>query len=170
MRFLAIAALVFVANCGAAPPDSSPDVTPPPEVSTEGAVVIETRATVPMDVPTIRDFLERNPIIAFMEPTDGLAPPVDVIERILENEPERFSYQIWVFTNSVGRAVEQIVGVQTFTPVAEGQTDFEWSYAIKPKNRLARFLVNRRQEAFEQFLGGATERMAEAAMAEVNGL
>ena len=193
MRFLAIAALVFVANCGSAPPDGPPAVTPPPEVSTEGAVVIETTATVPMDLATFRAFLVDNPLIGFLAPVDDLAPPVEarvldgnwpdagavrwlrledghyVIERILENELELFRYQIWVITNAAGRAVEQIVGEQTFTDVGDGRTRFDWTYAIKPRNGLARFFVNQRRSVFEDYLGGATDRMAEAARADANG-
>lgn len=193
MHLLVIAVLFVLANCTAAPPDGPPAFTHPPAVSTQGAVVIETTATVPLSLAELRAFLQRAPLIDFLEPADGLAPPAEgkvlegdwpqagavrwlrledghyVIERILRNEPERFEYQIWVFTNAAGRAVEQIVGVQTFTEVSAGETRFDWTYSIKPKNAFARWIVNSRRGAFDAYLGGATARMAAAARAEAEG-
>ncbi|WP_299147062.1 hypothetical protein [uncultured Tateyamaria sp.] len=57
MRFLVIAALLALTNCTAAPPDGPPALSVPPAVSTEGSVVIETSATVPLSAPELRAFL-----------------------------------------------------------------------------------------------------------------
>ncbi|MGF1543889.1 MAG: SRPBCC family protein [Parvularculaceae bacterium] len=94
-----------------------------------------------------------------------------VIERVLENRPDFFKYQVWVFTNAAGRGVDQIVGEQRFTETADGVT-FEWTYNIKPKNALTRIFVRRvanrdirpfLQNGIDGFAAAARDRVDAAA-------
>ena len=63
-----------------------------------------------------------------------------VIERVVENRADFFKYQLFVFTNSTGRGVEQVVGEQRFIATENG-TRFEWSYKVRPRNFVTRQIV-----------------------------
>lgn len=179
----ALAACLLTGCMSIAPPSEPPKLTQPPEVATEGFLTAYAEETVPLALPELRRTLEETPITDFLEPTDNLAPPVAsevlegtwpeagatrwlrledghyVVERVLQNEPEFFRYQIYVFTNAAGRGVEQIVGELRFTPV-EGGTRIEWSYNVKPRNFLARKVVSGRMEEIQQFIRGGLRGFA----------
>ena len=139
-----------------------------------------------MDVPELRAFMEEHPLISFLQPTENIANPVAsevlegewgevgatrwlrladghyVIERILENEPDLFRYQVFVFTNATGRGVEQIIGEQRFVPV-EGGTEFQWTYNVLPRNVLTRQIVRGSMDEIEAYIAGGLTGFAEAA-------
>jgi len=190
MRFLAIASLVILANCGpSAPPATPPNPTPPPDVATDGFIDSVTEATIDMSVPDLRAFLIANPITDFLEPTGDISAPASfeiisgiwpqsdavrrvkledghyVIERILVNEPALFTYQIWVFTNDVGRGVAQIVGEQRFIAEGPASTRFEWTYRVLPNSVFTRPFVRRSQPDIQRYLQNATDAMAREANA-----
>ena len=149
-------------------------------------------AELPFDVAGSRAYAERTPILQFFAQSGTIAPPVDgeilqgtwgepgavrrlkladghyVIERIIKNQPEEFVYQIWVFTNEAGRGVEQIVGIQTYTPIGEDRTAFEWTYAVKPKNAITRIFIGRQLGELEAFLQQAVDGWAANAEQEVS--
>ena len=86
-----------------------------------------------------------------------------IVERVVVNEPQRFRYQIYVFTNAAGRGVDQIVAEQRFVPV-EGGTRFEWDYDVYPKSAVTRPFVRRFVEReLRPYIEAGTAAMAEAA-------
>ncbi|MEM8851472.1 MAG: hypothetical protein AAGE03_15750 [Pseudomonadota bacterium] len=185
-----IATLTFLAACTAAePPATPPSAPPPPDVATTGFVQAQATATVPMSVPELRAFMQANPLIDFLQPTDNIAPPEAsqvlsgtwpepnatrwlrlsdghyVIERVLEDRPDLFRYQIFLFTNSVGRGVEQIVGEQRFLAQPDGSTLIEWDYNVKPRNALTAFFVRQQIEEIDAYITSGLEGLAAAATA-----
>lgn len=187
---IAVLTLITLAACSnAAPPDTPPKLVAPPEVATSGFEAAYVEQTIPMTVPQLRQFMDEQPLISFLKPTENIANPIDseilqgtwaepgairrlqladghyVIERILDNEPEFFQYQIFVFTNATGRGVEQIVGEQRFVPV-EGGTRFEWTYQVLPKNFVTRLFVRRSMDEIETYISDGLAGFANAARAE----
>ncbi|MEM1380842.1 MAG: hypothetical protein AAGH41_09480 [Pseudomonadota bacterium] len=188
MRRSLLALTAFLAACGTIePPNDPPTYTPPPDVATEGLIPILVEATLPFDLEGTRAYAVRNPIVNYFEESDGIAPPESseilqgtwgeagavrrikltdghyLIERIIENTPELFTYQIWIFTNEAGRGVEQIVGIQRFTEVSENETAFSWSYKVKPKNALTAIFVRRQLPALQNYLQSAVDGWSAAA-------
>ncbi|MEM6557406.1 MAG: hypothetical protein AAF642_16105, partial [Pseudomonadota bacterium] len=123
MRLPLIAFAALAASCTSAitPPETPPAYSEPPPLADDGYVTVVTSAEIPMSVSDLRAFLIDRPFITFLEATESISPPVSeqplsgewltpgavrrlqladghyVIERVLENEPELFSYQAWVF-------------------------------------------------------------------------
>ncbi len=193
MRAYALAILLFAAACAPAPPTTPPEYEDPPAVATEGLRTITVVEEIPMSVPRLRAFQEKNLLTDFFEPTDTIAAPDEleilrgtwptpgavrrvkltdghyVIERILENRPELFTYQIWVFTNAAGRGVEQIIGEQRFIATGPNSTRFEWDYKIKPKSAVTGFFVDRQLPEIEAFLQSGMSGFAAAATEAAGG-
>ncbi|MEM6912467.1 MAG: hypothetical protein AAF511_00675 [Pseudomonadota bacterium] len=187
MRNTLIPLVVLMVSCTSSqPPDTPPPYVDPPEVATDGFVTTVSTVDVPMSVEDFRAFLLVSPFIDFLEPTETIFPPRGeevlqgtwltvgavrrlrladghyVIERVLENEPEIFRYQVWVFTNDAARGVEQIVGEQRFIRLDENLTRFEWSYKVKPASFLTRPFVKRTQPELQRFMDGGTHALAAA--------
>ena len=191
VALLAPLALVACASV-AVPPPAPPALTEPPAVATKGFLTAYTEQTVPMSVPELRAFMRERPVIEFLQPTDNIANPVEakvlagtwgepgaarwlrladghyVVERILENEPDLFRYQVFTFTNATGRGVEQIVGEQRFVPVEDG-TQFQWTYNVKPRNVVTRQVVRGSMDEIEGYIAGGLAGFAEAARAAKAG-
>ena len=168
------------------PPAAPPTLRAPPEVATSGFLTAYTEETISMSVPELRAFMEREPLIGFLEPTENIADPVEawvlegtwpepgaarwlrlsdehyVVERVLGNEPELFRYQVFVFTNATGRGVEQIVGEQRFVPM-DGGTRVEWTYDVRPRNFVARQIVRGSMDEIEAYIAGGLSGLVEAA-------
>ncbi|MEL6825310.1 MAG: SRPBCC family protein [Pseudomonadota bacterium] len=192
MRLPLIAFAALVASCTSAitPPETPPAYSEPPPLADDGYVTVVTSAEIPMSVSDLRAFLIDRPFITFLEATESISPPVSeqplsgewltpgavrrlqladghyVIERVLENEPELFSYQAWVFTNAAARGVNHIFGEQRFIALSPEQTRFEWTYNVKPKSAVTAFFVRRQVPELTQFMDVGTQAMA-AAAAEV---
>ncbi|QBF29939.1 SRPBCC family protein [Thalassococcus sp. S3] len=189
LSFLGLTA--FLAACSEPEvPSSPPQMTTPPDVATSGFLTAYAEDTIPMEVPRLRAFLEEQPLIGFLEPTENISNPVAsqvldgtwpqpgaarwlrladghyVIERVIENDPDFFKYQVFIFTNSTGRGVDQIVGEQRFIPV-EGGTRFEWTYNVAPSNFITRQIVRRNMPEIERYITGGLQGFANAARAEV---
>ncbi|MEM7644695.1 MAG: hypothetical protein AAF366_19565 [Pseudomonadota bacterium] len=188
MRALPVfATLAFLSACTQIEPPATPPVAPtPPEVATSGFIQAQAISTVPLSVAETRAFLEANPIIDFLEPTDSISNPVAtdilsgrwpdvgavrrveladghyVIERIIENRPEVFRYQLFLFTNSTGRGVDQIVGEQRFLAQPDGSTRIEWDYNVKPRNALAGIFVRQRINEIDSYITGGLDGLAAA--------
>ncbi|MEM9285195.1 MAG: hypothetical protein AAGA39_04865 [Pseudomonadota bacterium] len=183
-RSLVLIALVLASCTSSQPPDVPPPYVDPPEVATDGFVSTVSVVDVPMGLEDFRAFLIEQPFIGFLAPTETIFPPVSeealqgewlnvgavrrltlgdghyVIERVLENEPEIFRYQVWVFTNDAARGVEQIVGEQRFTRINGRTTRFEWSYNVKPRSFLTRPFVKQRQPELQRFMDNGTAALA----------
>ncbi|MEM8771830.1 MAG: hypothetical protein AAGD92_09310 [Pseudomonadota bacterium] len=194
MRTLLIALFIALLTTGCnapAPPATPPAYSQPPDVAASGFVTIVLEETINMSIPQLRAFLTERPLTDFLEATETISPPASaeilkgawptagavrrlqledghyVIERILENRPDFFQYQIWVFTNSAGRGVEQIIGEQRFIPITETETKFQWSYNVKPKSAFTKIFVKRQKPELRAYLATASRSMAAAANASI---
>ncbi len=171
-------------------PTEPPEMSAPPEVARSGFLTAYVEETIPMDLDELRAFMVERPLIYFLRPTESIANPVAaevlegtwpepgaarrlrladghyVIERVIENEPEFFKYQVFVFTNETGRGVEQIVGEQRFVP-GESGTRFEWTYNVLPRSFITRQVVRSNMDEIEAYIAGGLQRFAEAARAAV---
>ena len=174
----------------ATPPSEPPELTTPPAVATSGFVSAYVEETIPMPVKQVRGFLNRMPIVKFFEPTRNISNPVSsevlkgkwpnvgsvrrvkladghfIIERVVENKPQLFKYQLFTFTSSTGRVVEQVVGEMNFVPVAGG-TEFQWSYNVKPRSVFTRPFVRARIREIESYLQNGLTGFAAAATKSV---
>lgn len=184
--FLSLVSMASVACEPRMPPSEPPKLTEAPEVATDGFLVADAEEIIPLSLDELRRFREQRPLTEFLEPTENISNPVAqkvlegnwpevgavrwirladghyIIERVLENEPQFFKYQIFVFTNDAGRGVEQIVGEQRFTPV-EGGTKFEWDYKIKPKGFITRKAIKGRLEEIDKYISDGLRDFATAA-------
>ena len=183
----ALSLTVLLAACAnTAPPDTPPEWTPPPEVATDGFLTAYAEEEINLSVPQLRKFMEEQPLITFLEPTENISNPVGteiirgtwpepeaarrlkladghyVIERILENREDFFKYQVFIFTNAAGRGVEQIVGEQRFFATETGSR-FEWTYNVLPRNFVTRQVVRRSMPEIEDYIVGGLSRFAAAA-------
>lgn len=183
---LAFPALIIAACAGPQPPQTPPTYTPPPPVAESGLVVAAAEGEFPMGAGELRAFMDANPLTEYLKPIGDIAAPVEgtvlqgnwpeegaarrlrledghyIIERILINEPDLFKYQIWVFTNSAGHGIDQIVGEQRWIDLGPGRSRFEWDYKIKPRFFVLRpFIARMRSNTVEPYLQGAVDRMAE---------
>ena len=174
----------FLAACNSIePPAEPPALSAPPPVASNGFLTAYAEETVPLPLSDLRQALTDTPIVDFLEPTENLSNPVAshvlegnwpepgatrwlrladghyVVERVLENEPELFRYQVYVFTNAAGRGIEQIVGEQRFISV-EGGTRIEWSYNVKPRNFVTRIFVRGSMDEIEGYIRGGLRRFA----------
>ena len=190
---VALSGLALAACAAPAPPDAPPAYTAPPPVATDGAIPVGASAFVPMAPERLRAFLAERPMTSFLAPSGSLAPPVGagvlsgdwaepgaarwveladghyIAERVVANEPERFRYQIYVFTNAAGRGVDQIVAEQRFVAV-EGGTRFEWDYDVYPRSALTRPFVSRFVEReLRPYIEAGTAAMARAAREATEG-
>ena len=189
MRLSLIAFAALLASCTSAitPPETPPTYSEPPPLAESGYVSIVTSADIPMSVSDLRAFLLDRPFIGFLEATENISPPVSgetlrgewltpgavrrlqladghyVIERVLENQPELFSYQAWVFTNSAARGVNHIFGEQRFIALGPNKTRFEWTYNVKPRSGITAFFVRRQVPELTDFMDTGTQAMAAAA-------
>ena len=189
MRYSLIAFTALLASCTSAitPPETPPVYSEPPPLAETGYISIVTSADIPMSVADLREFLLEQPFISFLEPTETISPPVAeetlrgdwltpgavrrlqlgdghyVIERVLENDPELFSYQAWVFTNAAARGVDHILGEQRFIALGSDEMRFEWTYNIKPRSAITAFFVRRQIPELTEFMEAGTEAMAMAA-------
>ena len=189
MRFSLLAFAALLASCTSAitPPDTPPTYSEPPPLVDDGYVTIITSADIPMSVADLRAFLLEQPFITFLEATENISPPVSeaplrgewltpgavrrlqladghyVIERVLENEPELFSYQAWVFTNAAARGVNHILGEQRFIALGPNETRIEWTYNVKPKSAITGVFVRRQVPELTTFMDTGTQAMAAAA-------
>jgi hypothetical protein len=194
MRYSFIAFVALLASCTSAitPPEVAPEYSDPPPLAEAGYVSIVTSADIPMSVSDLRAYLIEQPFISFLEATETISPPVAeetlrgdwltpgavrrlqladghyVIERVLENEPELFSYQAWVFTNAAARGVDHIFGEQRFIALSPNETRFEWTYNVKPKSGITAFFVRRQVPELTEFMDTGTQSMAAAAREAAN--
>ncbi|MEL6921760.1 MAG: hypothetical protein AAFO77_12215 [Pseudomonadota bacterium] len=191
MRNIAILliSITLLAACGEVQvPTEPPALVSPPSVAENGFLTAYVEETIPMELTELRTFMDEQPLISFLEPTENIANPVAsevlggnwpqpgakrwlrladghyIIERVIENEPDFFKYQVFFFTNAVGRGVDQIVGEQRFVSVGDS-TRFEWTYNVLPKNFITRQVVRGNMDEIEGYIGSGLQGFAAAASA-----
>ena len=186
MRILSIFLLFLLAGCSSAPPTVPPEYSAPPAVANDGFVTVVASTDIPLSLSEFREYLRENAFIDYLEPTENIAPPKSwvslkgewltrgasrrmqladghyVIERVLENNPELFRYQVWVFTNGAGRGIELIVGEQRFTVLSPTLTRFEWRYNVKPTSWFTRIFVKRRVPELQMFMNTGVQNLSTA--------
>ena len=134
----------------------------PPDLADETAYLTNTvTVTLPGDLATVRAAMDTTPITDFLRPTDRI-PAIDgftvlegtwgepgavrrvdladgstVMERVLTNDADEFSYQIWAISTAEGRFIDHIYGRFDLTEVT-GETTIAWSYNVKPTVFFAR--------------------------------
>ncbi|WP_299623583.1 SRPBCC family protein [uncultured Tateyamaria sp.] len=142
-------------------------VSQAPKLSDPGRYLTNTETrTFTGSITGFRAFLDRNPITDFVVPTDAIPAIEDitylsgtwpqvgsvrrvhlagghsVLERVLTNTKDRFSYQIWDITAPAGRVISYIMG--EFRYAQDGnRVTVTWDYNIKPNLFLARPAINR---------------------------
>jgi len=179
---LAIAA--FVATISLAKPNDIP--APPPLAAEDRYLSNVISVTLPGSISEVRAFMAANPVTNFLEPS-GRIPritDVDVLdgpwgapgslrrvdleggdwthERVLTNDDDEFTYQIWDITTGSGRFIDHIHGTFIFSDVTEG-TKMTWSYNIKPRFFFARPSINSfLAEDFSPFMTNGLQAFATA--------
>jgi len=139
----------------------------PPPLSTDKLYQTNTEIGVAQntDIAGLRRFMERNPITDFFVETDAIPrldqivylsghwPEVGAIrrvdladgktvhERVITNDADQFTYQIWNFTSPEGRFIDHIKGEFVWTQTG-GDVTVEWDYNIKPAAFFARPSIN----------------------------
>ncbi len=182
-----LAAFMSLAACGTVEPPAIPpsDVASYPEITNKGYATHE--VDVVFDVPRdwLRDWLNSDThFVNAMEETENIKKPIEtvylddnwpkigavrrvktadghfVLERVIENKPETFQYQIWNMTSAAGQNVDYILGTQNFSIVGDEQTRLQWSYSLKPDASFKKPFVSRFVKSdIAPFLDGATERV-----------
>lgn len=194
---IAGAALVFAACGSAAPPAVPPsDTASYPALRDGGYASTTLSAEFAVPRPWLRAWLrDTGALTRNLESTDAIARPMEaevlegewyepgsfrrltledghyVLERIVDTTPERLEYQIWAFTNTAGRNLDHIQGIQTFSEVGDeaggDRTAFTWTYAAFPdagfKRPFVQRFVNREVRPYLQASLDATVAEAEAA-------
>lgn len=149
-------------------PKADAGTPPPPPPLADDALYLTNTVTVtlPGTIPQVRAFFDANPITEFVPSTDAI-PAItglevlsgtwaqvgavrrvnldggfSVVERILTNQPDHFSYQIWSVTAPAGRFIDHIRGQFTYTQL-EGSVEVQWDYSIKPRVFFARPFIQR---------------------------
>ncbi|MEO0929268.1 MAG: SRPBCC family protein [Pseudomonadota bacterium] len=138
------------------------DVPAPPELAKEERYLSNViSVTLDGDLAEVRAFMDANPLTDFLEPSGSIPKITDVVvlegnwgdpnalrrvdleggywahERVLTNDDDEFTYQIWDITTSAGRFINHIHGEIRFTQEESG-TKVTWSYNIKPRFFFAR--------------------------------
>lgn len=138
------------------------DIPPAPELSRENLYQTNTY-TVVLDgrLEDVREFMDVRPLTEFLEPSGRIPRITEVVvldgpwgeidslrrvdleggfhvhERVLSNDEDEFTYQIWDITTSAGRFIDHIYGEIRLSEVADG-TQVTWSYNVKPRFFFAR--------------------------------
>ncbi|QUJ75306.1 SRPBCC family protein [Sulfitobacter albidus] len=178
-------ALVAAAFVSFASP-SQADVPPPPLAADKLYQTNTERAVFPGSVAQVRAFFDANPITDFVTPTDaipaligievlsgdwpqvGAVRRVDldggdrVLERVLINEPDQFTYQIWNITAPAGRFVDHIKGEFRYVPQGDS-VEVIWDYNVKPAVFVARpFIASYLRRDFGPFMQAGMDGMRAA--------
>lgn len=115
---------------------------------------------------------DRIPAVTGTTPVDGSFPDAGAIrivnlatgdtatERVLENSPQRFAYQVWGFTAPNARPLDHIRGEFAYLDRGDGTTEVVWTYAVAPRAFYARpfirsFLENDFAPFMQSGLSGA---------------
>ncbi|MCA0870923.1 SRPBCC family protein [Seohaeicola saemankumensis] len=64
-------------------------------------------------------------------------------ERMIENGPDGFRYQVWDLTAPSARLIEHIVGQFSYRALEDGRTEVTWSYSVAPRTFVARPFIRR---------------------------
>lgn len=143
-------------------PASARDIPPQPDLANEARYLSNViSVTLDGDMEDVRAFMDANPLTDFLQPSGSIPRIVDVVvldgtwgqpgalrrvdleggflvhERVLTNDDDEFTYQIWDITTPAGRFINHIYGEIRFSEEPQG-TKVTWSYNIKPRFFFAR--------------------------------
>lgn len=189
-------ALIPACSSNPAPPAVPPsDVTAYPALRDSGYAETTLVSDFPMPPTEFRAWVEvGNKFVAAMDGEGSIAKPVDtvyltgdwpevgatrrvelsdghyVLERVVDNQPSRFEYQIWNITSGAGSNVDHVHGVQQFDTNAAGGTRLTWSYRVMPDAGFKRPFVSRFvKNEIRPFLQGSLDTMQAWAAEDVAG-
>ncbi|SFS21999.1 SRPBCC family protein [Yoonia litorea] len=174
---LSVSALFVAVSLALATSASANEVPPAPDLAEESQYqsnVISVTFDAPL--PVVRAFMDARPITEFLEPS-GNIPQITGIEvlqgpwgsipslrrvdldggyhvheRVLTNDADELTYQIWDITAPSGRFIDHIYGELRLTEIG-GQTQMTWSYNIKPSIFFARpFIRSYLDDDFRPFM------------------
>ncbi len=174
---LSISALFVAVTALFATPSLAQDVPPAPELAQEGQYqsnILSVAFDAPL--PVVRAFMDARPLTDFLEPS-GRVPQIvgieviegewgqipslrrvdleggyHVHERVLSNDQDEFTYQIWDITAPSGRFIDHIYGELRLAE-ADGQTTLTWAYNIRASIFFARpFIRNYLDDDFKPFM------------------
>lgn len=179
-----------------APPTAPPELTTPPPLSDGWHATFQTTQVIDAPLVPLQTWIvASNELVLAMEETDRIKKPVEVkvvsgnwpekdsvrwvrlsdghytYERVLENRlPEHFSYQIWGLTSSAGDHVTYAQGQWDWRETDEGQSEFAWTYRLRPNSIIKRpFVSSFLDSDMKPFMEGAIGRMAAKAETEFAG-
>ncbi|MDX8347284.1 SRPBCC family protein [Cognatiyoonia sp. IB215446] len=138
------------------------DVPPQPDLARDSLYQSNViSVTLDGTMADVRAFMAANPLTDFLEPAGDIPRITGVVEldgtwgdpgalrrvdldggywaheRVLTNDEDEFTYQIWDITTSSGRFIDHIYGEIRMTETPEG-TKVTWSYNVKPRFFFAR--------------------------------
>ncbi|MEL6682828.1 MAG: SRPBCC family protein [Pseudomonadota bacterium] len=163
MKRLIAAATICVGLASAAVFAGTTSGTATPPTLTYSDRYLTNTVTVTFDAPVsdVRAFMAANPLTNFLEPSGRIPKITDitvyegvwgepgaerrvdleggssVLERVISNTDDAFTYQIWNITTPAGRFIDYIYGEILLSETAEG-TELTWNYNIKPSVFFAR--------------------------------
>ncbi|MEL6903397.1 MAG: SRPBCC family protein [Cyanobacteria bacterium J06606_4] len=178
-------------GCSVSPPDSAPDYSAdPPDI--EAGYYVENVETVTINVPRdqLLTWLEETELSEILTPTRGmpavaqtvvlngdswgkvgdrrrieLADGHYAVETILSRSPERFSYQVWGFTNQAGQFASYATGEFTYQ-AQNDSTVVVWTYRFRPNSLIGRLPVwYFVRNSFQGFMKNGLANMKEKAEA-----
>ncbi len=188
-KLAVIATALTLAACAGTPvPPAVPpsDFSTRPAIAETGFAETVVVQDFPLERSELRAWLaDGNKIIAAMDGGEDFAGPVDevyfdgtwpepgstrrvelsdghyVLERVINNAPAAFEYQIWNMTNEVGNNVDYVHGIQAFEPLEQGGTRLTWTYKVMPNAGFKRPFVQRTvNKHVKPMLRGALETVA----------
>ncbi len=160
---LIVLTLTLAACSGPTEPPLAHD--PPPLAAEDRYITHVEGASFAGSLAEIRAFMEDPGVLSFTEPTpripgiveitplDGTFPDTGatrrlafadgsfVVERVVQNRPGLFQYQVWNLTSGSGRAVDHILGAFRYEPRDDGTIEVIWTYRILPRFGLVRPFV-----------------------------
>ncbi|MEL7179780.1 MAG: SRPBCC family protein [Pseudomonadota bacterium] len=168
------------------------DVPPAPDLARESLYQSNIISVVLQgEIAEVSAFMAANPLTNFLEPSGRIPRIADVVvldgpwgdvgalrrvdlvdgnhvhERVLTNDEDEFTYQIWDITAPAGRFINHIYGEIRFAEVEEG-TQVTWSYNVKPRVFFARPSIRSYlDDDFAPFMENGLSSFAAAYIAEM---
>jgi hypothetical protein len=190
LRLAVVALLIAVTACSnAAPPETPPAYTDAaPEITDAPDASYVTTRRVEAPAAAVRQWIDEGRMLPSLQSTDRVSKPAGydmlsgtwpepgairrvqqedghyVAERVLENTPEVFAYQIWAPTTSAGRNILYGRGEFRVTTIDAASSTLTWTYELKARNALvAPFLRGFVKNDFAPFMEAGMDAFAASA-------